>query len=497
MQAASDSQPAVPEQSPIIIGLGTGRCGTHSLVDLLNAQHQVRVTHEPRPILNWNPQAETHDVVARFQRRSKRHAGSITGEVAQYLLLYVPRLLDELPQAKAVVLKRPREQVARSYMRWIEKAYRDKRVDHWLEGATAQPHLWDSAYPRFEAADTFEAICKYWDWYYEHVEALVDAYPHRVRVWSTESALNDPQIQQQVLEWLGVREPQWRRVWSSATTPKIDAHVNGSPSYTFCIKTFEREPALWRCLTSIRRYVPHVPVVICDDSARPYAPRLAHEFSDLSIKVLTPGFDVGLSRGRNLAVEAVDTEFICQLDDDNFIVDETDIDGMLRVLVENGYDIVTGRFLESDGSIKGWEARFHIIDTVFYAQPSPPEKPIWPTNMGMNFLVARKSTLKQYPYCEQIKIGREHVDFYLSVFRAGGRVACYAPSLVGHCHMRLGRQYVSMRHGRDSDFDEIFMDRHGLSHAIMPLGHVICHMKNFKPLRPQNVAPSTFQQTKA
>jgi len=42
-------------EPPLIIGLGTGRCGTHSLVDVLNAQDGAAVVHEDKPILHWDP----------------------------------------------------------------------------------------------------------------------------------------------------------------------------------------------------------------------------------------------------------------------------------------------------------------------------------------------------------------------------------------------------------------------------------------------------------
>ena len=37
----------------VLLGIGTGRCGTLSLADLLSHQPGTRVTHECRPTLPW------------------------------------------------------------------------------------------------------------------------------------------------------------------------------------------------------------------------------------------------------------------------------------------------------------------------------------------------------------------------------------------------------------------------------------------------------------
>ena len=47
----------------IVIGLGTGRCGTLSLTGLLNSQRSARVTHEGTPLGQgqaWKEQTWMH-----------------------------------------------------------------------------------------------------------------------------------------------------------------------------------------------------------------------------------------------------------------------------------------------------------------------------------------------------------------------------------------------------------------------------------------------------
>jgi len=475
-------------ERPLIIGLGTGRCGTHSLVDVLNAQDGVDVVHEDKPILHWNPKRESSDVIGRFQAKIDRAPEKIVGEVALFLLKHTPPLLDAFPQARAVVLQRPREEVIASFTRWVRGSSHYRRhTNHWQRGVRRKRNLWDRAFPRFDAPTMQEAIGLYWDWYARGVADLIGRYPDRVRQWTMCEALNDPDKQCEMLQWLGVENPRPHHAWSAWTVkpkPKPTPKPVGG-GYTYCIKTFARPDALRRCLRSIRDRDAARPVVVVDDSKEPYAADVAAETPKLDVKVITPGYDVGISRGRNIAVDAVETEFVSQLDDDMYLVDETDVPGMVSALTDGGYEIVTGRTLEPDGRVHGWEARFRQTDTVLYARPYPPQERIQPVDMGMNFLVARTNTLQKFRYCNEIKIGREHLDFFLTVHRGGGRVACYAPSLIGHRHDKANRVYRRMRRDRRKAYDRLVMQRHGLSHVIMPTGEVLTCSENFTPLGPQ------------
>jgi len=475
------------EAKPLIIGLGTGRCGTHSLVDVLNAQGSVQVVHEDKPILHWNPKREPSGVIGRFQARIDRAPGKITGEVALFLLRHTPALLDAFPQARAVVLQRPREEVIASFTRWVRGSNRYRRhTNHWQRGVRRKRTLWDRAFPRFDAPTMQEAIGLYWNWYARRVTDLMSRYPDRVRQWTMREALNDPDTQRDMLQWLGIENPRPHHAWS-AWTVKPERKPAPKPAdhdYTYCIKTFGRPDALRRCLYSIHDRDPAHPVIVVDDSREPYAAEVAAELPKLDVKVITPGYDVGLSRGRNIAIDAVETEFVCQLDDDMYLVEETDLPGMIAALSSGKWDIVTGRLLEK-GRVEGWEATFCRTDTVLYARPCPPQQRIQPVDMGMNFLVARPASLKRFRYCDKIKIGREHLDFFLTVHRGGGRVACYAPSLIGHRHDKANRVYRRMRRDRRKAYDRLVMQRHGLSHVIMPTGEVLTCLENFQRLGPQ------------
>lgn len=454
--------------APVIIGLGTGRCGTHSLVEVLNAQEGVRAFHEPKPILNWNPAAEAVDIVERFRAHLAAYEGQIVAEVSLFLLLYAPLLLKKFPQARVLVLERSRELVIESYLRRSSR----HGVDHWREGPGIEHNTWSCAYPRFEASSTAAAIGSYWDWYRGQALALEHEHPERVRIVETDAFLNDPSTQIQALAWLGVPEPRYHHAHAS---PTRTAKASGArlESCTFCVKTIERPEALWNCLKSIRQYARASPIVVVDDSRQPYAQGLACEMPGPMIKVIEAPYDIGVSAGRNLANAAVDTEFLCQLDDDWVLDAEGHVGEMMDALASHDLDIVTGRLREPSGRICGWEATFERAGTVLATTPVDIRDRLTPIHLGSDFLVARAQTMREFTYFEPLKTAREHIDFFYAAHLRGARVACHPRATVLHCRPPRTTTYSQLRFGRYGEYDEVFLRRHHLTHAVLPSGKVI------------------------
>ena len=55
--AQADQLPTLnaPTNRRLVLGIGTGRCGSHALAELLNHQPDANVTHEQPPLLDWQP----------------------------------------------------------------------------------------------------------------------------------------------------------------------------------------------------------------------------------------------------------------------------------------------------------------------------------------------------------------------------------------------------------------------------------------------------------
>ncbi len=111
---------------------------------------------------------------------------------------------------------------------------------------------------------------------------------------------------------------------------------------TIIIKTFERKNMLLKLLKSIEDYYPELPIVIVDDSKTNYKMAILNRFKKLNINYIVTEYDIGLSKGRNILIDNVKTEYFLLCDDD-FIFDErTNIKLALNIYKNNNLDILGG-----------------------------------------------------------------------------------------------------------------------------------------------------------
>ena len=113
----------------LIIGLGTGRCGTMSLSKLLNLQEGADVTHEKFHVgARFSEDDEfTYQLAYGFKpgkleytiKQLSGREAPIVGDVAFYWVNYVGALLKYVPNARFICLKRDRDEVVESF--WMRK----------------------------------------------------------------------------------------------------------------------------------------------------------------------------------------------------------------------------------------------------------------------------------------------------------------------------------------------------------------------------------------
>jgi hypothetical protein len=63
--------------------------------------------------------------------------------------------------------------------------------------------VWDSTFPKFEAASISEAIGKYWDYYYQEAEKAEQRHPEHFRIFPIE-AMSNPGRQKEILSFIGL-----------------------------------------------------------------------------------------------------------------------------------------------------------------------------------------------------------------------------------------------------------------------------------------------------
>jgi len=160
----------------LTFGIGTGRCGTVSLCQLLNHQEYANFTHEERPLLSWK-NSEKKMISLRINKILKRD-GLYVGDIAFFYLPYIETILDIYPDAKIICLKRKKEEVITSYMK------KTKGRNHWVKhyGIFWEKCEWDKCYPSYKKILKKNALKKYWEDYYSTVDKLLSHYPNSIKI---------------------------------------------------------------------------------------------------------------------------------------------------------------------------------------------------------------------------------------------------------------------------------------------------------------------------
>ena len=187
----------------LIIGIGTGRSGSTSLVKFLQAQHGAFVSHERPPRLPWVPNTQRLEVHLRWFE-SLTAAYSLVGDVSHWWLPYLQYVFEANPDVKVVALQRDREQTIKSFEKL--KGFGEAKSNHWNDhmGVGWRQNVWDECYPSYATKDRFEAIGHYWDAYYETVKEWNLRKPDQ---FFLAHILNSREGQDEWLTFLGVRDP--------------------------------------------------------------------------------------------------------------------------------------------------------------------------------------------------------------------------------------------------------------------------------------------------
>jgi len=180
----------------VIIGLGTGRCGTTSLYVLLNKQG-IKMYHEMDRI-KW--EGDTQKVLDNIFRLVTDET-TITGDVGFYYLNYVEDIIKTFPNAIFICLKRNREDTINSwYKHALGRNYWTKRnSEHWGDYAS---DVLEQYMPKYDLPKK-EAIGQYYDDYYKKAEELTK-YP-QFRIFDMDYTLNTDSGQMELFNFIGLK----------------------------------------------------------------------------------------------------------------------------------------------------------------------------------------------------------------------------------------------------------------------------------------------------
>ncbi len=169
----------------IIIGLGTGRCGTVSLATLLTLQEHTHATHE----LMLLPYKFNERKFEAYMRKLSNRQVRISADVALWNLPYVTAILAEYHNTKFICLKRDKEAVVKSYMAKTpdRNHWTRQNSEHWSDEKWPRERKcpYQNCYPRFDA-DKERAIGFYWDYYEIVSETYEKEFPDNFRIFPVE-----------------------------------------------------------------------------------------------------------------------------------------------------------------------------------------------------------------------------------------------------------------------------------------------------------------------
>jgi len=167
-------------ENKLIIGLGTGRCGTVSLYRLLNFQRNSFFTHESKPLLTWNFDKNIDKKLKKFLKRKEKYVG----DVNSCYLPYIDYILRKYPLTKCIVLKRPKQEVIKSFIKQTKTLNHNYWIKH--DGKKwRKAKKWDNMHPKYKVKTKEEAIEKYWEDYNKKIKQLIKKYPKSIKIFKT------------------------------------------------------------------------------------------------------------------------------------------------------------------------------------------------------------------------------------------------------------------------------------------------------------------------
>jgi Sulfotransferase domain len=204
------SAPKREQRGIVVLGIGSGRCGSTTLAYALGRVSNVCATHENPPMLYWEPLEEQLSFhVERFRILTQYFA--VVFDAAYWWLNSLERIFAEFRDTKVIGLCRETQSCVESYM--AHKGSGKGSLNHW---AIPGNGIWatspgDPSLPSYEAPPSLVAdpdaakramITRYVTEYNARVARLAEAYPDRVLVVRMED-LNDAGTYARISAFLG------------------------------------------------------------------------------------------------------------------------------------------------------------------------------------------------------------------------------------------------------------------------------------------------------
>lgn len=177
----------------IIIGCGTGRCGTVSLSKLLSNCSNSNIPHEMKPIVSYDFNRMIYE---RFKFNILTNFKKYVGTVAPYARNVIEYLINDFPDIKIIWITRDREKTIKSFIKATE--------EHNLWSNDCK-HPFGEAVPSYNELTREEAIKKFVNEENNRAIKLENDYPNNFKIFNVED-LNTKEGQNKIFDWVGIEQ---------------------------------------------------------------------------------------------------------------------------------------------------------------------------------------------------------------------------------------------------------------------------------------------------
>ena len=236
------------------------------------------------------------------------------------------------------------------------------------------------------------------------------------------------------------------------------------------IKTFERPNCLKRLLTSIKNVCPDLKIILVDDSKLPSLSPGELEAFHLDIKYIKTEFNIGLSKGRNIGLQAVTTEYFLLLDDD-FVLDAfSNIYGALKLVKSRGFDILGGRVVDVNPNddeieIRNFMGHFQKVDDRLICNSLNNDLKLVQCDFVLNFFIGKTASVKKVLWDEELFL-LEHLDFFYRASQKGLKIYFYKDFFTFH-QQENNRHYLKYRNNSIKKYSKLLRRKLGVKQIIL------------------------------
>ena len=193
---------------------------------------------------------------------------------------------------------------------------------------------------------------------------------------------------------------------------------------TAIVATYEREELLDATISSFRRAYPGLPFVVADNSVRKY-PR-----DDVEYVPVEAGS--GISKSRNAALQRVKSPYTLLLDDDHERLDASKIERLVEFMETHGFDLVAGNQVEKFDASFDFHGSYQVDGRVLLHYVDINSRSLNGArrfDVTPNFFIARTAVIQGIQWDEELRLAKEHDDFFLKAKELDVKVG-YCPDVL-------------------------------------------------------------------